>query len=111
MGNRFSPLIFCGLGLAFSCPAAVPDRPLIFPKPQELEILDGRFPLGDESIIAVPVSASQSDLLLARFLVEELTDRWGVAIAVQRVTTLPANKRVILMGSMVNPLVKAYCAR
>src|SRR5260221_12220703 len=103
MGNRFSPLIFCGLGLAFICPAPVSVRSPIFPRPQELEILDGRFPVGDQSIIAVPASASQSDLLLARFLVEELTDRWGVAIAVQRVTTLPANKRVILMGSITNP--------
>jgi glycosyl hydrolase family 20 len=110
MGNRFLPLILCGVGLAFTCFAAVSDHPLIFPRPQELEILDGQLPLGNQSVIAVPVDATQSDLFLARFLVEELTDRWGVTVAVQHVTTLPMNKPVILMGSMANPLVKAYCA-
>src|SRR5262249_16521051 len=83
----------------------------IFPQPQELQILEGRLPLGDQSFIAVPVSASQGDLLLARFLTEELTDRWGSTVVIRRVTTIPANRSVILMGSMANPLVKAYCAR
>src|ERR1700690_1592433 len=100
MGNRFLPLILCGVGLAFTCFATVSDHPLIFPRPQELEILDGQLPLGDQSVIALPVDATQSDLFLARFLVEELADRWGVTVAVQHVATLPTNKPVILMGSM-----------
>jgi hypothetical protein len=111
MAIRFSSFIFCGIGLALSCSAAISDRSPIFPRPHELEILDGGFPLTGQSVIAVPGGASESDLLLARFLAEELSDRWGVAIAVQHMATLPANQRAIVMGSMANPLVKAYCAR
>ncbi len=110
MRLSFTPLLLCLASLAQSA-AADFDRPLVFPRPQEMKVSEGRLPLSETSVIALPVNASGNDLLLAQFLVEELIDRWSIHVAVQRFSTLPPNKSVILLGSMANPLVKAYCDR
>jgi Glycosyl hydrolase family 20, domain 2/Glycosyl hydrolase family 20, catalytic domain len=83
----------------------------IFPRPHEMTESPGCFSLNGETTILLPRAASEYDLRLARFLVEELSDRFGVEPRVRHEDTLPAGKGFILMGSISNPLVREYCRR
>jgi hypothetical protein len=74
-----------------------------------MEVLDTRFPLDGQAVIVLPPMASENDSFLARFLVAELADRYGIALKAERLATLPPDRRAILMGSIANPLVKEYC--
>ena len=76
-----------------------------------MEVLKTGFPLDDQALIAFPRQPSRNDSFLASFLMAELADRFGVALKTERLATLPAGKRAILMGSINNPLVKDYCSR
>jgi Glycosyl hydrolase family 20, domain 2 len=83
----------------------------IFPRPHEMTAAPGHFLLNEESTIILPGAASENDLRLARFLVEALSDRYGVQPRVRHENTLPDGKGFILMGSISNPLVREYCHR
>ncbi|MGH9469726.1 MAG: glycoside hydrolase family 20 zincin-like fold domain-containing protein [Terriglobia bacterium] len=83
----------------------------IFPRPHEMTKSHRHFALNEESTIILPADASISDIQLARFLVEEVSDRYGVEPRVRHAGTLPERDRFILMGSMSNPLVREYCRR
>jgi Glycosyl hydrolase family 20, domain 2/Glycosyl hydrolase family 20, catalytic domain len=83
----------------------------IFPRPHEMTESDRHFPLNEKTTIILPGAASESDLRLARILVEQLSDRYGVQPRVQHETALTESKRYILMGSISNPLVREYCRR
>jgi hypothetical protein len=84
---------------------------LIFPTPREIAATGNAFILDSQVTIAVPSAASEEDLLLARFLTDELGDRFALHLKTEPATRLDAGKRVILMGSIANPLVAAYCAQ
>ncbi len=88
----------------------LPVEQLIFPKPQEIASLDSDFLLDDQVRIVVPSDASEEDLLLAGFLVNELSDRFGLHLKFERVANVAVHDRVIVMGSIENPLVRRYCA-
>jgi hypothetical protein len=90
--------------------ASLPFQSLIFPKPQEISSSGGDFVLDNQVRIVVPSDASEQDLLLAGLLANELADRFGMFLKIERITKLDANKRVILMGSIRNPLVRRYCS-
>lgn len=81
----------------------------IFPAPREISSVEGEFTVDSQVTIAVPSMASQEDLLLARFLADELGDRFAVHVKTEHVHHLESGKRVIVMGSIANPLVAAYC--
>ncbi len=83
-------------------------RPLIFPEPREAEARSDRFSLDQSAPVLLPEEASGEDLLLARFLVAELSDKYGMALETQRTSTVPASGRFILMGSAGSPLVRQY---
>jgi hypothetical protein len=87
------------------------DASLIFPAPKEVTVAGGGFVLDTQVTIAVPSTASQEDLLLAHFLTNELADRFGVFLKTDRLVRIDARRRMILMGSVTNPLVKEYCAQ
>jgi len=84
---------------------------LIFPPPKELIVTGSRFVLDSQVAIAIPSRASQEDMLLAHFLTDELADRFAVFLKTERLIRIDARKRLILMGSVANPLVKEYCAQ
>jgi hypothetical protein len=96
------------VGLAAS--AAALERPLIWPLPQKMEVLATPFVLDESVPILVPADRPAADLALARMLVAELSDRYGLALKVEAVASVPAGKRHILLGAAANPLVKAQCA-
>lgn len=85
-------------------------RSLIFPEPQDIASSGSDFILDDQVCVAVPSKASEQDLLLARMLVNELGDRFGLHLKIERVTALTSNRRMIVMGSLENPLIRRYCA-
>ncbi len=99
--------LFCLLG-ATRLRAA---DPALFPKPRQAEIIKEVFKLDESVPILLPNRPSSSDLLLARFLTAELSDRYGLALHSITVTALPANGSYILLGTASNPLVKQYLTR
>lgn len=98
-----------GLLSAMALRAQTLSRPLIFPAPREMAVSAGSFPIDSSVTIAVPVYASSEDLLLARLLTEEMSDRFGVSLETERVAAVPGG-RTVLIGSISNPLVRAYSA-
>ena len=82
--------------------------PRIFPEPREVEARSGRFTLEPSVPVLIPSEASREDLELGRFLVAGLADKHGLALTTRRVSNLPAMGPFILMGTVGNPLVRAY---
>jgi len=102
--------VICFLFFVCSTITAAGEQPLIFPLPQQVEILDGHFMLDENTLVLVPQHPTENDLTLARFLVREVSDQYNVAIKIEHSSVLPQNKNVIIMGSIDNPLVREYCA-
>jgi hexosaminidase len=89
--------------------ACLPLQSAIFPQPQEISSSGSDFVLDNQVRVVVPQKASEEDLLLAGLLVNELSDRFGLHLKIERVKDLSAGRRVILMGSIENPLVRKHC--
>jgi len=83
----------------------------VFPQPQEMSLSEGYFILDAKAAILLPTNPAATDLQLARFLVEELSDRYDLQLGTQPIGALPGSGRSIVMGSIENPLVKEQCAR
>ena len=98
-----------GQSHAQSQAASLPLKSLVFPEPQEISYAGSDFFLDDQVTVAVPSDPSQQDLLLATMLVNEVSDRFGQHLRIERAASLRPGRRVILMGSMENPLVRRYC--
>jgi hypothetical protein len=90
--------------------ACLPIQSLIFPEPQEISSSGSDFILDNQVPVIVPSNSSKEDLFLAHSLVNELSDRFGMHLKIERAANLSANRRAILMGSIENPLVRQYCA-
>jgi len=82
----------------------------IFPPPRELTGSTGSFQLDNRAVIAVPAFPSEQDLFLAKTLADDLGDRVGLHLKIERLATLDAQRHLIVVGSVSNPLVAAYCA-
>ncbi len=110
----FSNLIFiyCLLFCFLLNPKAVfsQEKTLIFPIPQELEKNGEIFMLDEQVLILIPQYATENDLKLARSLVRELSDKYGIAPNIRRVSEVPDDGgRYITMGVIDNPLISDYC--
>ena len=88
-----------------------PIDSVIFPKPQEISSSDNNLILDKQVTILVPPNASEQDLFLARSLANELGDRFDLHLKIERSSNVGADARVILMGSIQNPLIRQYCAQ
>ncbi len=110
--HPFRPLFALFLFVGATCSAApAAGRLPIFPKPQAMTLSDARFRLTGDVTVVLPDRASKDDLSLSGFLINELSDRYDLQLQTQRVNELPAGRRIILMGSVANPLVRAYCVQ
>ncbi len=78
-------------------------KPLIFPYPRKVEMLEGRFLLNEQVVIISPENPSQDDVFLTRTLTADLTDRYQIALRTVNVHQVDENERFILMGSITNP--------
>jgi hypothetical protein len=86
-------------------------EPFIFPYPRKSERLEGRFVIDEQTVILLPDNPSQIDTFLARFLAADLTDRYQVALKTVTSRQVDEGKRFFLMGTIANPLVKAFCSK
>ena len=84
------------------------DNPIVFPIPQNQQITSESFVLDESVSIMIPENASENDYFLARFLVRELSDKYGLALKIVSGTDIPQAKKVIVMGTVSNPLIKGY---
>jgi hexosaminidase len=103
-----------GYAGAFLFATAVTIRaaiPPVFPIPQEMELTDQSFVLDASVRILLPVEPTAEDLLAARELMAEASDRYGVALPAVRVATLPETGRSIVLGARSNPLVQQLATR
>jgi len=85
------------------------EKILIFPIPQHMEVTNEWFVLDESISIVVPENSSENDIFLARFLVRELSDKYGIAVKIESRKDIPPDKRIIVMGSRENSLIKQYC--
>jgi hypothetical protein len=102
-------LAFTAAILLFSKNLSAVEKTLIFPIPQEMQLTGNSFTVDETMTIIVPPKMSSNDIFLARFLVRELSDKYAVAVKIEQATSIPANRRVVIMGKFDNPLVSQFC--
>lgn len=86
------------------------NNPLIWPIPQEIKTYDGSFIINESTLILVPQHASFNDMDLARLLVKEFSDKFGLALKIEHTSKLPSNSNYIIIGDIFNPLINHYCS-
>ena len=84
-------------------------KPLIFPIPQQSEFTKENFILDETVSIVLPPNASKKDISLANFLVSELSDKYGLVVKIETVSDIPVSRKVVVMGTINNPIIKKYC--
>ena len=83
----------------------------VFPVPQQIEPVPGAiFRLDESCPVLVPERPSAQDLFLARFLIAEVSDRFGLGLQIRQATEIPAGGRAIAIGAADNPLIEAWRA-
>src|SRR4030042_4403914 len=70
------------------------EKTLIFPIPQQMEVTDEWFVLDESVSIVIPEQSSEKDLFLARFLVRELSDKYGIAVKIEPEKVIPQARKV-----------------
>ena len=80
------------------------DKILIFPIPQQMQITAEVFIPDETMSVIVPEKMSRNDIFLARFLVRELSDKYGIAIKIESRNDIPKDRKVIVMGRFDNTL-------
>ena len=103
------PALLC-FSLVHSMKITAQEMPLIFPIPQQLVVTHDAFVLDETASIIIPQNATEKDFSLARFLVRELSDKYGIALKIETRADIPMDRRVVVMGSVQNPLIHDYCA-
>jgi hypothetical protein len=95
--------------LIFTSVLAGAERPPIFPEPQQMKVTGSDFSVTEGMPILVPDPPQPADLTLARALVAEVADRYGLALRIERVRSLP-KRPFFLIGAVSNSLVRQYCS-
>ena len=90
--------------------SAGPNRAASFPRPEKWSPLASDFLIDSGAVILIPAHPSEQDEFLANSLANELGDRYGVHLKTERTDQVDSAKRVILIGSITNPLVRRRCA-
>ena len=85
------------------------EKTLIFPLPQQIQITNDNFVPDETMSIIVPRNMSKNDIFLARFLVRELSDKYGIAVKIELRTDIPKDRKIVVMGRFDNPLIQGWC--
>ncbi|MEP7259096.1 MAG: beta-N-acetylhexosaminidase, partial [Flavitalea sp.] len=96
------------VSIFFSFTVNASDRPLIFPLPQSAQLTNDKFVLDKTVSIIIPVNATQNDISLARLLIAELSDKYGLSVTIENKAVIPASRKSIIIGAFSNPLIKKY---
>jgi hypothetical protein len=102
--------LFCGIIMTFSKTLMAIERPLIFPIPQQLTVTRETFAMDETVSILVPENASEADINLAKGLVRELSDKYGIAIKIKASAEIPKSGKYVIMGTLSNILIRKYCS-
>jgi len=94
---------------AWSSEAGAEEWTLIFPVPQQMQLNKDVFTLDESITIVIPQNTSKNDIFLARFLVRELSDKYGIAVKIESRSDIPKDRKAIIMGRFNNPLILQYC--
>lgn len=86
------------------------ERDLIFPLPQQVQLTEHVFALNENVSVIIPKNG-KNEIFLARFLVRELSDKYGIAVKTEQVSEIPPDRQVILMGNFDNPLIDGFCRK
>lgn len=85
------------------------EQPLIFPIPQQLTATGESFEADETVTILLPLNASEKDKALARMLIKEFSNKYGIALLIKQVASIPSKGKFVVMGTMENSFVKKYC--
>src|SRR5258706_1411496 len=85
------------------------EKTLILPIPQQLTVSNDAFVVDESVSIIIPQNATERDISLARLLVRELSNKYGIGLKIEIRADIPKNGKVVVMGSVQNPLIKKYC--
>jgi len=104
-------LLFLALfvSLSFVIEARATEKPLIFPVPLQMEIKNDGFVIDESVMIITSPNSTEKEINLARFLVRELSDKYGIGLKITKSSAIPTNRRVIVIGNFTNSLIKNYC--
>jgi hypothetical protein len=102
--------LICGIIMTFSKTVNAVERPLIFPIPQQLTVTNETFAMDETVSILVPENASEADVNLAKGLVRELSDKYGIAIKIKACVEIPKSGKYVIMGTLSNILIRKYCS-
>jgi len=112
LSKRCRRIIFlialCSSLFGYTSMVMAADKTLIFPIPQQMELSDDVFVLDESVSIIVPQNRSEEDMFLARFLVRELSDKYGLALKIESRSDIPAGRKLVIMGAASNPLIRKY---
>ena len=92
----------------FSVPAGE-YKPLIFPLPLDIKVLEGNFEIDSNTYILIPEKATRQDDFLAGLIATEFADKYELPVMINRKKTFTHSDKFILIGDISNPFVKAYC--
>jgi len=82
----------------------------IYPIPQEMKLNGEVFEMDEKVTIVVPENVSEKDLALAHYLVGDLSSKYSIALSVERSSVIPEDRKVIVMGTINNTLIRKYCS-
>jgi hypothetical protein len=103
-------LLACAAMLLISQSIGATDKPVIFPIPQQMTMNIETFAVDETVSILVPENTSEQDMSLARDLVRELSDKYGIALRIRSVSEIPDTGRFFIMGNLNNKLIRMYCS-
>jgi hypothetical protein len=82
----------------------------IFPRPQEITASASHFLVDEKVVIVLPEGSSAEDEELARLLRDEVSDRFGRQLRIERSAHVGGQERAIVMGSQKNALAAELAA-
>lgn len=109
--RNFGLLLLITILAGFTNPVNAAEKPGIFPIPQIIEYTRDNFVPDETMSVVIPANPSENDLFLARFLIRELSDKYGIAVKAEHSHTIPEVSKTITMGRFDNPLVMSYCEK
>lgn len=103
-------VLYCAFYFLCFFESTAQERTLIFPLPQELQVTHDSFVLDESVSIIIPQNSTEANISLARLLVRELSNKYGIGLKIETASIIPGAGKYVVMGSVQNPLIKKYCA-
>jgi hypothetical protein len=85
------------------------EKPAIIPIPLEVQIHPGRFDVDKSTSILIQEEVMEGDWFVSRMLSDEFVDSFGRVIKFDREMQVPRTNKFLLLGTLRNPLVRAFC--